>query len=182
MAITNKFDDLEEDWMVEEHYNVINEIIKKYDENSICVEIGSWKGRSAINFLIANKKIKLFCYDIWPENIKNIFKKNLIKLNLIDRVILIKDQSKNIQKYFNANSIDFVYLDACHKKESVFWDLLNIFPLLKKNALILGDDWQKNHVKNAIDLILSDKIYKKIWTKKYTFLLKKNCEIFKILQ
>ena len=88
------------------------------------------------------------------------------------RVNIIEDKSINIKKYFKKESIDFIYLDACHKEESVYWDLLECFPLLKKDGLLLGDDWQKKQVQKAVMHVIKQNIYDLLWTKNYTFLLK----------
>jgi len=172
MAITNKYDDLHENWMVEEHENVISELLASYNIQSTIVEIGSWKGRSAIFMLKKNEYIKLNCFDIWPNKTKQYFKNNLFKYDFLNRVNIIEDKSINIKKYFKKESIDFIYLDACHKEESVYWDLLECFPLLKKDGLLLGDDWQKKQVQKAVMRVIQQNIYDLLWTKYYTFLLK----------
>lgn len=173
MVITNKFDDLHENWMDQEHYDVIANISKLYDYNSIMVEIGSWKGRSAILFLQSNLKIHLFCLDIWPEVIESNFIRNINRFNLNNRITMIKDKSKNIRKYFSSKSVDFIYLDACHKESSVYWDLITCFAILKENAFVLGDDWQKKTVQQAVRIVVDQGFYNIEWTKNYTFLLKK---------
>ena len=88
MAITNKYDDLHENWMVEEHENVISELLVSYNLQSTIVEIGSWKGRSAIFMLKKNEDIKLNCFDIWPNKTKhNAIPRNcLLTINLMTKV------------------------------------------------------------------------------------------------
>lgn len=161
MAITNRTDDLGELWMVEEHYELLPQAVAPYNEKSTLLEIGSWKGRSAILILRSNPLIKLYCLDIWNQAF-DIFKNNIKRYGVADRVIPIKDWSKNVGKHFVPESLDFVYLDASHKEEDVYNDLLALKPLMKKDGVIVGDDWQKKSVRKAVirtDFNLTHKDY-----------------------
>ena len=48
--------------------------------------------------------------------------------------------------------LDFVYLDGCHDTKVVNNDLKELFPLMKKCGLILGDDWNQERVAKAVQL------------------------------
>jgi predicted O-methyltransferase YrrM len=123
MAKTGKFDDLGPVYMVDEHYETFKEITKNYNKNHILLEIGSLNGRSAIEMLSNNKNINLYCLDKWTKHPIHIFQNNIKRYNLGDRVFTIKDKSSKVRSYFKDFTVDFIYLDACHKYEFVLNDL-----------------------------------------------------------
>ena len=171
MVITNKFDDLGECWMSDEHYSTIPQMVSRYNEQSCLLEIGTWRGRSAILILQSNPKIKLHCLDNFErEEDLNIFLSNAKRYGVRDRIVLIKDFSYNVSKYFSNNSLDFVYLDGCHDTKVVNNDLKELFPLMKKCGLILGDDWNQERVAKAVQLQSN---YKIVWSKEFIYLLSK---------
>lgn len=159
-----------------------NYIKNNVKEGGIIVEIGVHGGGSLLKTadLLINKNIKLFGIDCWEDITKvgingkpnnfwtksslnrflNLHKENynhLIKIiNHYDYkfIELIKGLSndKNIVNKFNDNSIDAIYIDGDHSYEGVKSDLELYYPKVKKNGLILLDDY-KNFigVKKAVD-------------------------------
>jgi|LakMenEpi03Aug12_release.lakeMendotaPanAssembly.Ray.scaffolds.fasta_scaffold475841_2 predicted O-methyltransferase YrrM len=177
MVITNKIDDLGEIWMAEEHFILFKEIISKYKENAALLEIGSYKGRSAIYFLQNNPHIELTCLDNWKHGGKKEFLTNIERYNVVNRIKIIEDDSTNVKKYFSNKSLDFIYLDGSHQESDVYRDLLLCSVLLKKNGVLIGDDWQKQSVLNAVKKTVSEGVYKLNWHKKYIFSLSTNIDL-----
>ncbi len=172
MAITNKTDDLGEIWMVEEHYQVLSSLMDNYDSSSKLLEIGTHKGRSAIHMLKSNDKITLTCLDTWPNKlIYEEFIANAKRYKVFDRVKIINDHSRNAHKYIQE--VDFIYLDAWHIEEEVYADINYCMgKLLKKDGLLLGDDWQKPSVVKAVQRCIAEKKCVLLSHGDYTFQVK----------
>lgn len=165
MAITGRKDALGPVWMVAEHYQVIEDLLKDYDEHSTILEVGTYLGRSAIHMLTCNPKITVHCLDHWPDPaVYASFQRNIAPFK--NRVRPIKDKSNHAANHFKA--VDFVYLDADHHYEHVYNDLKNIRRIVK--GFVLGDDWQKAEVRKAVAKLLNR--YELVWSKEYTYLLK----------
>jgi hypothetical protein len=59
-----------------------------------------------------------------------------------ERYVLIKDDSKNAVNKFDAESVDFILIDADHTKEGVKAHLTEYYPILKKNGLLFVHNFQ----------------------------------------
>ena len=104
--------------------------------------------------------LKHFFYNI-------LFKRNLNSLESVKkllkkfstRVFLHKGLSHEILTKIDLSKIDFVFLDGGHSYETVKKDLFLILKNIKKNKVIICDDYdQKNYgVKKAVDE-LSNKV------------------------
>ena len=139
----------------------------------IIVEVGTWKGQSAINMakVVKDSTIdcKIFCIDTWLGSIEFIttmkdtpernllykngypqvyyqFLSNVIHNECEDIITPIPNTSVNGAKFlkFNKISPDLIYLDASHEEEDVYNDLTHYFTLLKPSGTIFGDDFSEN--------------------------------------
>ena len=77
-------------------------------------------------------------------------------------VKILKGYSKDILKKIDLKSIDFVFLDGGHSYETVKDDLNILTSKLKKNSIILCDDYNLSHygVKKAVDEIKDNFLFK----------------------
>lgn len=130
------------------------------------IEIGSYMGESTMMFA----SIGLFktIHSIEPHkgtesfNEKNGFGwvdiEREFKLNTryFDNIIHHKDFSYNVVSKFEDNSIDFIYIDADHRYESVKQDLELYLPKLKKGGVIGGHDYHESWpgVCSAVDEVV----------------------------
>lgn len=75
---------------------------------------------------------------------------------------LYSGYSKNVLRQINLKKIDFVFLDGGHRYETVKEDLKILTSNLKKNSIIICDDYNISHygVKKAIDEIKFDYEFK----------------------
>lgn len=135
----------------------------------ILVEVGSWKGHSIsyLGKLLKNSDAEIYAVDLWDETYKyedninlkkqkkilhEIFKENLKKNGLEGRVKDIKSYSWEAAKNFSDSSVDFVFIDADHKYESVVKDINAWLPKIKKGGIISGHDYfNPCGVKKAVD-------------------------------
>ena len=81
----------------------------------------------------------------------------LSKFDLLKYVNPIKGRSTEIVKKYDDNSLDFVFIDADHKYESVRADILAWMPKVKKGGILAGHDYIDCHngVIKSVDETLS---------------------------
>jgi len=120
--------------------------------------------------IIENKNVKLWGIDIWeyacdfgsngyPKEFwteeSRIRSSNLLKECRINLENILKEHDKNNQvnlihgssrddkiiSQFQDESIDILYIDGDHGFEGCYLDLLNWYPKVKKNGLIINDDY-----------------------------------------
>lgn len=150
------------------------QMVERFD-NAVFVEVGSWLGKSAsymgVEILNSQKNIKFYCVDTWlgsPEHHKmGLCENRDLYLEFLQNIEPIKSSiipyrmtSAEASKLFEDQSIDFIFIDACHDYESVKLDLNSWFPKLKKGSVIAGHDYHENKwhgVKKAVDEFFIDK-------------------------
>jgi Methyltransferase domain len=159
-------------------WNWDSEIFLKLIEQTkplIIIEIGTWKGASAIQMANICKKLKLntkiLCVDTflgssehffdWSESL-NLkygypqlyyqFISNVIHNNCQDIIIPIPNTSANAYEIFEKLKItsDLIYIDGSHSEKEVYSDLDYYYNLLNKNGIIFGDDFNWDGVAKAV--------------------------------
>lgn len=86
---------------------------------------------------------KLISVDKWDD--ENIYRSAKSLLSTPQSIIIRKD-SINASKEIKDNSLDFVYIDACHSFDSCYSDILAWFPKVRHGGIIAGHDymdWEK---------------------------------------
>lgn len=149
---------------------IFPEIIKEVKPKLI-VEVGTWKGASAIHMASLVKALnldtKIVCVDTWlgalemwtdredkdrylSLNLKNgyptvyyQFLYNVIEAGYGDIIIPFPQTSLIASRYFRDRNImpDLVYIDASHDDTDVFMDLTSYWDILKVGGIIFGDDY-----------------------------------------
>lgn len=108
---------------------------KEVPENGVIVEVGSYVGRSACAWAMADPTVKIYCIDYFEymdEFVDNT--------SQYPNIIPIRGQSPNAIRY-PGDLIDIFFLDAAHTNPS---DILNIeyfLPLIKPGGLLCGHDY-----------------------------------------
>jgi hypothetical protein len=144
----------------------VSELVRMSQKYSgICesiLEVGSFRGESAVIF--ANHFKNVTCVDPWlmgyddsdaasrcdMSEIENIFDETISKFNNITK---IKMKSVDAVKMFEDKSLDMVYIDGCHKYESVREDLLLWIPKIKDGGFISGHDYWYGYTCEVVDAI-----------------------------
>jgi cephalosporin hydroxylase len=134
--------------------NLYKEMVQKYSDNAIFVEVGAWKGKSAVYMAVeianSNKNIIFHVVDTWEGSIEHKEKPELSQLYDI-----FIDNMKPFEKYyipqkmtsleaaekFDNNSIDFIFIDASHEYQDVINDLKAWYPKLKIGGTLAGHDY-----------------------------------------
>jgi hypothetical protein len=137
---------------------------------SLIIEVGTWKGQSAINmanFIKENKyQTKILCIDTWlgalefwdslahtPERnllLKNgypqiyyQFLSNVIHAQVEDIILPFPNTSDTAYRYLINKKIksELIYIDASHEEEDVYRDVSNYYNILSFGGIIFGDDY-----------------------------------------
>tara|TARA_B100000900_G_scaffold415950_1_gene448072 strand:- start:874 stop:1470 length:597 start_codon:yes stop_codon:yes gene_type:complete len=116
-----------------------DEQLQYIQKDSICMEIGVYKGDFSEKILEKNPK-KLYLIEInseYCENLKIKFKK-FIDNNIVE---IINKDSLTALKNFEKESLDYIYIDAGHEYVDVFNDLEESHKILKYSGLIGLNDY-----------------------------------------
>jgi predicted O-methyltransferase YrrM len=147
--------------------DIYSMMVERFPSGSLFVEIGSWKGMSAVymgvEIINSKKDIKLVCVDNWklkdddyslpeyanPKQAYIEFRRNIHPVSSV--VQHVKKSSVEASLLFKDESLDFVYIDGSHKYEFVKQDLKSWFPKVKDGSgIIAGHDRSFEGVHKAI--------------------------------
>lgn len=129
--------------------------------NGVYVELGVWLGRS-LKFAmhqVAKTGGQMVAVDLWepstldlpadhPDRMEDVFEQ--FKLNLLEPdfavlgakdIRIIQENSATAARHFQNESVDVVFIDAQHDKESTLKDIKAWWPKLKNGGIMLGHDW-----------------------------------------
>lgn len=160
-------------------FPIFEDLIKN-NKPSIIIEVGTWKGASAIRMANLSKKYnlksKIYCVDTWlgaeefwtklsntPERnlllnngypqIYYQFLSNVFNTNNQDIIIPIPNTShiaSIIFKYYSIKA-DLIYIDGSHDYKDVLSDMEDYYDLLEKNGTMFGDDMTWESVRSAVN-------------------------------
>lgn len=152
------------------NHKVFRDIIQNNLPDTI-IEIGSWKGQSAIFMAeILNDcnlpNSKIYCIDTWtgslefwttmretPERnlrLKNgypsvyyQFLSNVVHTNNQHKIIPVPMPSSMAYKYLKYLKItaDLIYVDGSHESEDVYNDVKNFWTILNEDGIVFGHNW-----------------------------------------
>jgi len=128
------------------------------------VEVGVWKGDFTQVILEHCKTIeKYFMIDPWatlpdwnkPLNVDsatfdNVYAEAMSKTEFAsEKRVVLRGRTNEVIEKIPDESLDFAYIDGDHTLRGITIDLIKLFPKIKKNGLIAGDDftpdpWQHN--------------------------------------
>ena len=144
-------------------------MVSKFPSGSTFVEVGVWKGKSAVFMAEAikssRKKIDFFAVDLFDgsgggyEDDLSVINGSLYEeyLKYIEPVSeIIKTIPKNsleAYKEFEDESIDFLFLDGDHRYKGILSDLKNWYGKIKTGGVISGHDYNEPScgVRQAVD-------------------------------
>lgn len=122
------------------------------------VEVGSWLGESTSIIAEHIKPGKVYSVDWFKGNpgtalektaelvdIYSIFDKNLKELNLRQYIHPLIMESIEASRFFKDESVDMVFIDACHDYESIRNDIYAWLPKVRSGGIICGHDCEDKH-------------------------------------
>lgn len=134
-------------------------IASKLAKKSLVVEIGSFLGKSTACIALASpKSTKIYAIDTFNGNEKDfkenrqftggnffeIFKQNLSKIGVWNKIIPTIGNSREIGKKWNK-PIDFLFIDGSHIYEDVKNDFEKFYPFVKEGGIIAIHDVSTGH-------------------------------------
>jgi predicted O-methyltransferase YrrM len=144
---------------------VYKDIVEQADDNSLFVEIGSYKGMSsafmAVEIANSGKKIRFECIDpmkmLGGWDCTDEQKQNYSATDFHNRLVSVVDYYKlqemtsdDAAKLYEDASIDFLMIDGEHSYDAVFKDITNYLPKMRSGGLIVGDDAYEADVQRAL--------------------------------
>lgn len=154
-----------------------NEVAQK--KYKVLVELGTWKGHSIIH--LAKKlqeqdyEFELYGVDLFENSLIHqiegnnylsnqvpllwdIYNKNLENAKVRHLIKDIKNSSWEASSNFEDGSVDFLFIDADHKYESVVKDINFWLPKMKKGGMISGHDFYQTTagVRRAVEELIPD--------------------------
>lgn len=118
----------------------------KEKHSSRTLEIGFAMGRSAAHILAASDA-QHTAIDPFQDNYQQIGKRNLAALGLADRLTLIEELSHVAlpELLRQDQRFDFVFIDGCHRFDSIFLDFYYADLLLDPGGLLVfHDSWMRS--------------------------------------
>lgn len=157
-----------------------NFLLQMIPKNSVCAEIGVWKGEFSEQIIKVVKPQNLHLIDPWKyiasysnrwyggtiaqnqKDMDKIHEKVGSKFKKEKCVVIHRCGSEKAVRKFKDEYFDFVYIDGDHSYEFVKKDLEDYLPKVKKNGYIIADDYSfwkvllGYEVKRAVDGFIRD--------------------------
>ena len=146
------------------HVPIWNQVLNHFfsdKENLKFLELGSGNGLCA-NFLLDSYKCHVETVDLQESHTVDEDKKKYIVSTTANLKPFIDDGRCNFHQMSTKEFLiknqdkkyDFIYIDASHDKDWVLFDAVSSFSLLKKDGLMIFDDYGWGECKIGIDSFL----------------------------
>jgi hypothetical protein len=153
--------------------NLYSRFVQEFPSGSKFVEVGVWKGRSvsylAVEVVNSGKDIKIDAIDSFEGDLGCGVHMNdpLVRVGLLHNYVekimerfngtvkTIKSLSWEAAHLYPDESVDVVFIDACHDYSCVKRDIQAWFPKIKVGGYIAGHDYSiRPDTKQAVDELL----------------------------
>jgi predicted O-methyltransferase YrrM len=170
-------------------FNIIN--INDYKDRKInYLEIGTYYGANLLycgeTYGLHNES-KLYCIDPWEDYeeyseykneqplIYESFIKNVEKSGFKEKIIINRGYSNKEIPKFEDDFFDIIYIDGNHEPEYVLEDAVLSFRKLKKNGILIFDDYDG---KDPEYIIKGINAFTSVYNKRIVILALQNAQLF----
>lgn len=118
------------------------------EEGLFFLEVGCYEGQASC-WIMENTKAELTVIDTFEgskehdaqfeKTLMARFEENVKEYR--DRILKLVGKSREHLKRFSENKFDFIYIDGSHQASDVLEDAILAFPLLKKDGIMIFDDY-----------------------------------------
>ena len=118
------------------------------------LEIGVFEGRSLIWMLeniLTDDTSRATAIDVFKGSYKNTYLHNIEKSGLSEKVTTLTGLSQVVLRKLPLESFDVIYVDGSHAKDDVLEDAVLSWRLLKKDGLMIFDDYRRIGIKIQYD-------------------------------
>jgi predicted O-methyltransferase YrrM len=139
---------------------VYQRMVDRFPSGSVFVEIGVWKGCSAVYMGEAikesGKDIEFWIVDHFngspehiarePETCARLLEtvtSNITAARLEDYIDILVAPSVEASESFADEALTFVYIDAAHEYEAVYQDIRAWWPKVKQGGVMAGHDYSR---------------------------------------
>lgn len=156
-------------------------ILESVRPRRLVVEVGTWKGGSAITMARALRDLgsdaRILCIDTWLgalefwtdqddasrygalalrhgyPSVYYQFLANVCHAGLRDRIVPFPQTSATAALWLRCQglSAEAIYIDGSHEEEDVYQDLADYWEVLEPGGVIFGDDYAWDGVRLAVD-------------------------------
>ena len=116
--------------------------------NVKCLEIGSFEGLSAcwlLENILTHHTCRIVCIDPFDSSgqlqAERNFDFNVQKTGVDYKVMKLKGFSRQALPLFSCSYFDIAYIDGSHHPVDTLQDALSVWPLVKKDGVIIFDDY-----------------------------------------
>ena len=172
-------------------------LLRMMPQNSVCAEIGVWRGDFSAQILKTVLPSKLHLIDPWlfddsyptrwyggkeaqsQKDMDEIYECVANRFSNMANVTIHREYSDIACNHFEDKCFDWIYIDGNHSYEYVLSDLQMYLPKVKAGGFVTGDDftWQEPNgeysVKLAVDYVCASEIVEKVLIKNKQFVLAK---------
>lgn len=138
----------------------LQEFVKKRLENFQgntfhIIEVGSWKGMSAIAMAKANPRVRITCVDTWmgntsdhtgvrakEEDVFRAFLDNVKDSGVAHQINYRRGRSVELAKDWDGGKVDLIFIDADHTYQAVKEDIAAWRPHLMSDGVMIGHDYK----------------------------------------
>ena len=156
-------------------HHIFDDLVRDVQPKNV-IEVGSWKGASALHLAKATESLgsDIYCVDTWlggfdhaisklPQDDRKLdqfgsprlyeqFLRNFLGTEYAKRIYPIRNSSANGARILRHHGVsaDLIYIDGSHEYEDVYADLLAYVPLLTEEGVMFGDDFRSAGVFAAV--------------------------------
>ena len=152
---------------------------------SLIVEVGTWKGASAVHMAQEAKRlgledVEIVCVDTWLgsadmfnySDLRRLngypqvyftFLTNVIEAGVTDLITPFPIASSAAALTLQTGGIkaDLVYIDGAHDAVGVHRDLFDYWPIVRDGGVLFGDDYDRSHpqLQGAVEAFFRDEAH-----------------------